>query len=117
MNLLVDESVDAPIVEQLRADGHQVDYVAEMSPGVSDEFVLARANSRGALLVTADKDFGELVFRLGQATLGVVLLRLAGLSPRLKAAIVAGALRTHGEEIEHAFSVITPAMVRIRRET
>ena len=117
MNLLADESVDAPIVERLRADGHQVDYVAEMSPGVSDESVLARANSRGALLVTADKDFGELVFRLGKATPGVILLRLAGLSPRVKAGIVADALRTHGEEIEHAFSVVTPGMVRIRHET
>jgi predicted nuclease of predicted toxin-antitoxin system len=85
-----------------------------MSPGVSDEFVLGRANSRGALLVTADKDFGELVFRLRKAAHGVALVRLAGLSPLKKAQVAADALRTHGEAMLHAFSVITPGTVRIR---
>ena len=116
MNLLGDERIDAPVVARLRADGHQVDYVAEMSPGISDESVLDRANRRNALLMTADKDFGELVFRLRKVSLGVALIRLAGLSPRLKARLVADALGTHGEEMQHVFSVITPGMVRVRRE-
>jgi len=116
MNLLADESVDSPIVARLRADGHEVEYVAEVSPGTADALVLNRANGIGALLVTADKDFGELVFRLRKAAYGVVLVRLAGLSPFLKAQIVAEALRTHGEEMLRAFSVITPGTVRIRSE-
>jgi len=45
MNLLADESVDAPIVERLRTDGHSVAYVAEMSPSIPDEEVLERANT------------------------------------------------------------------------
>jgi predicted nuclease of predicted toxin-antitoxin system len=65
-------------------------------------------------LVTADKDFGELVFRLHKAAHGVVLVRLAGLSPLLKGQIVADALRVHGEEMLRGFSVITPGGVRIR---
>ncbi|MGB2821866.1 MAG: DUF5615 family PIN-like protein [Phycisphaerae bacterium] len=116
MNLLADESTDAPVVGRLRADGHQVDHVAEMAPGTPDESVLDRANSRNAILMTADKDFGELVFRQRKVSLGVALVRLPGLSPPLKARLVADALQTHGEEIQHAFSVITPGMVRIRRE-
>ncbi|HUU21549.1 MAG TPA: DUF5615 family PIN-like protein [Phycisphaerae bacterium] len=115
MNLLADESVDAPVVARLRAEGHSVEYVAEISPGITDESVLALANERGALLATADKDFGELVFRLRKVTLGVVLIRLAGLAPVHKADIVAGALQTHGQEMPRAFSVISPGMVRIRR--
>lgn len=59
MNLLADESVDRPIVERLRQDGHATLYVAELAPGVSDEDVLREANSRSALLLTEDKDFGE----------------------------------------------------------
>lgn len=116
MNLLADESVDRPIVERLRADGHLVDYVAELAPSVSDDVVLDRANSDGALLLTADKDFGELVFRLKRVTSGVILVRLSGLSPSLKPSIVAEAIRIRGAEMTHAFSVISPGTVRIRHQ-
>jgi len=116
MRLVADESIDGPIVARLRDEGHEIDYVAEMSPSVEDDFVLNLANRRPALLMTADKDFGELVFRLRSVSLGVVLVRLAGLSASLKAQITADALRLHGEEMIHAFSVISPGLVRIRRE-
>ena len=114
MNLLADEGVDRPIVDRLRQEGHDVVYIAELSPSVSDEEVLRQANDRGALLVTADKDFGELVFRLGRLHAGVVLIRLAGLPVSLKADIVSEALRDHAAELLGAFSVIAPGMVRIR---
>jgi predicted nuclease of predicted toxin-antitoxin system len=65
VNLVADEGVDRPVVERLRHDGHDVVYVAELSPSIADEEVLQQANARSAILVTADKDFGELVFRQG----------------------------------------------------
>ena len=61
MNFLADEGVGFPVVQRLRSDRHEVLYVAEMAPGVSDERVLPTANDGNALLLTADKDFGELV--------------------------------------------------------
>jgi len=86
MKILADESVDKQIVEQLRKDGHEVDYVAESTPGISDPEVLNRANELNALLVTADKDFGELVFQqLWASSTGIVLLRLSGMSAEMKA--------------------------------
>jgi predicted nuclease of predicted toxin-antitoxin system len=66
LNFLADESVDGQIVERLRRDGHNVLYVAEMEPGITDDQVLEKANENQALLMTIDKDFGELVFRLGR---------------------------------------------------
>jgi predicted nuclease of predicted toxin-antitoxin system len=116
MNLLADESVDAQIVERLRADGHDVPYVAEMSPSITDNEVLDRANADESPLVTGDKDFGELVFRLHRATYGVILIRLPGLPSPLKAAIVSDAIRLHRDDMLHAFTVISPGMVRIRRD-
>lgn len=80
MNFVADESVDRQIVERLREDGHSVIYVAEMDPGIPDEDVIRLANQQSTILITADKDFGELVFRQALATHGVVLIRLAGLS-------------------------------------
>lgn len=84
-------------------------------PRASQTRVLQQANDRGALLVTADKDFGELVFRQGRVLSGVVLLRLAGLSNATKAEIVAEVCRERASELRRAFSVISPGQVRIRR--
>ena len=116
MNLLADESVDWPVVERLRQEWHNAVYIAEVSPSISDDDVLQHATDLHALLVTADKDFGELVFRQGRLHTGVVLLRLAGLSPSFKAQIVARAFRDRSHKFPGAFSVILPSSVRVRRK-
>ena len=59
MNLLADESIERGVVERLRKDGHSVLYIADQSPGISDDQVLAQANQQDALLVTADKDLAS----------------------------------------------------------
>lgn len=115
MNVLADESVDLPIVERLRAVGHDVIYVAELSPSIKDEEVLQKANQLDAVLVTADKDFGELVFRLRRIHQGVVLLRLEGLSTAAKANVVEEVFRDHETELSGAFVVVSPGGVRIHR--
>jgi predicted nuclease of predicted toxin-antitoxin system len=115
MNFLADESVDFPIVERLREDGHVVFAIAEMSPSISDDEVLDLANAQVMLLVTGDKDFGELVFRLKRVTHGVVLVRLLGVLATTKAEIVSSVIREHGNEMVGCFTVIEPGNVRIRR--
>ena len=114
MNLLADENVDRPIVERLRRDGHDVVYVAELAPGIVDDEALRAANTRNAVLVTTDKDFGELVFRQGAIHSGVGLLRLAGLANENKAEILAEVCRLRGTELIGSFTVVSPGQVRIR---
>ena len=116
MNLVADESVDRAIVDRLRQDGHTVVYVAESAPSIDDEAVLRQANESNALLLTADKDFGEINFRVGRIPAGVVLLRLAGLSVQSKVTTVSTVFRDRGYELASAFSVISPGRVRIRRQ-
>lgn len=115
MNLLADESVDRQVVQRLRQDGHEVLYIAEMAPSTSDEVVLERANALQAVLITADKDFGELVYRQGRVHAGVMLIRLAGVSLESKASMVSAVVRDRAAELVDGFSVVTPATVRIRR--
>lgn len=115
MNFLADESVDFPIIVRLREDGHVVLAVSELSPSISDDEVLDMANAQAMLLITGDKDFGELIFRLKRVALGVVLVRLLGLSATTKAAIVSNAIREHGGEMAGSFTVVEPGNVRIRR--
>jgi predicted nuclease of predicted toxin-antitoxin system len=115
VNLFADESVDRPVVDRLRQDSHDVVFVAELAPSITDDEVLRAANERGAILMTADKDFGELVFRQGAVHAGVVLFRLSGLANATKAEIVAEVCRLHGPELAGSFTVISPGQVRIRR--
>ena len=115
MNLLADESVDQQMVKRLREDGHDVLYIAEVEPSISDNAVFDRANEKAALLITGDKDFGEIVFRENRLISdGVVLLRLAGLSAEKKAEIVSDAMREYESEFSQHFSVIAPGKIRIR---
>ena len=86
----------------------------EFDPGIDDQTVLNLANAGDALLLTSDKDFGELVFRRRLVHAGVVLIRLAGLSMTRKSRIIADALATHGHEMHGAFSLITAGHIRIR---
>ena len=115
MILVADESVDRPIVERLRQDGHDTTYVAELSPSINDDQVLQEANIRRALLLTEDKDFGELAYRLGRAHGGIVLIRLAGLPGATKGDTVAKVLEDFAAELPGAFTVISPGAVRIRK--
>jgi predicted nuclease of predicted toxin-antitoxin system len=114
MNLFADESVERQIVDALRLDGHNVSSVAEMSPSISDDEVLHNANSLGAVLLTADKDFGELVFRLRRVHNGVILLRLPGLPTPEKVALVVQLCRGRAAELVGSFSVVTAGSIRIR---
>lgn len=111
---MADEGVDRAIVLALRAAGHDLDYVAEFGSGISDTEVLQRARAVSAVLITGDKDFGELVFRQGLVTGGVLLLRLAGLAAEDKVALTSNAVEMHGPEMASAFSVLNPRALRIR---
>ncbi|MBM4166222.1 MAG: hypothetical protein FJ218_04780 [Ignavibacteria bacterium] len=114
MKFLIDECVDEEIVERLRQDKHQTIYVAEIEMGISDDIVLSLSNEPETLLLTSDKDFGELVYRQKQIFNGVILIRLTGLSAKKKATIVSDAILKHEKELTNAFTVISYNSVRIR---
>lgn len=114
MVLVVDESVDRQVVEALK-QLHDVHDIATTDCGVDDDRVLRIARNRDAVLVTADKDFGELVYRQRKIHRGVILTRLSGMEPNRKAELVVRALANNltGNDAR-AFVVISPNGVRIR---
>ena len=101
-------------MDALREGGHEVEYVADLWPGISDPEVLERAQASGSVLLTGDK-FGELVFRRGAGSGGVVLFRLPGLAQQDKARVAVQAFRRYGAQFKGAFTVIERARVRIRK--
>lgn len=76
MRLCADENIPEDAVARLRQGGHDVLWIREASPGSPDTAILTRAFAGGRLLISFDKDFGELVFRRGsQSSHGIRPLR------------------------------------------
>ena len=81
MNFLLDQSTDARLVTWLSERGHNARRIGRDYPhGLPDTEVLAIAHREGRILITDDRDFGELVFRHRQPHMGVIYLRLASYS-------------------------------------
>jgi predicted nuclease of predicted toxin-antitoxin system len=114
MNFLADEGVDKPIVDLLRSSGFDVHYILESHPGSLDEVVLRIANEENRILITQDKDFGELVYRLRQVHQGIILIRLGASTATEKARIIAYVLIEYADKLPKAFTVIQANAVRIR---
>jgi predicted nuclease of predicted toxin-antitoxin system len=117
MNLLADENIHRDIVADLRADGHDVISISEEHPSVRDETVLDIANRNNAILITSDKDFGELTYRQSLIHQGVILVRLPGLATSEKSGIIRNLIAAHGDELVKSFTVVAPNQIRIRKPT
>lgn len=114
MQFLIDESTGAAIAEFLRGLGHDALAVAEVMPQAKDEDILARAVAEGRIVVTNDKDFGELVFRSGLPHAGVLLLRLQDESSANRVAVVRAVLENLADQLPNHFVVATETHVRVR---
>jgi len=114
VRLFADECVARTIVERLRREGLDVVEAADVCPTADDHEVLAQAYRDGRPLITADKDFGELVVRLGHQAHGVVNLALGDLAVATRANIAATRLSELGDRVRGSFVTIEPGRVRIR---
>ena len=115
MRYLADENFPRTLVDALRLAGHDVAWVRDEAPGATDDAVLARARVDGRVLLTFDKDFGELVMHRGlDASCGVVLMRLPLARPQVLTAKVVASLATRPDWSGH-FSVVETDRIRVRR--
>jgi predicted nuclease of predicted toxin-antitoxin system len=113
VKFLADENIHGDIVAWLRSQGQDVLYAAESLTGTSDDELLSTARREDRILITDDKDFGELVFHRRLITRGVVLLRLESQSMADRVQRLAQVW----QDIEQAldkFIVISDRKVRVR---
>jgi hypothetical protein len=114
MRILADENFPRPAVAALRKAGWDVFSIMEECPGVSDDDVANLCEEQQRILLTFDKDFGELIFRRGLAVgSGVVLFRIAPGYPE-EAAEVALALVESQLDLRGSFCVVTRDRIRVR---
>lgn len=114
MKFLADECCDTILVEALRAAGYDVLYVMESLRGAADDTILSLAYDEERILLTEDKDFGELVFRLRQPANGIVLLRFDERDRWTKIPRLIEFLEREGRRLEGSFVVLEAEKTRIR---
>ena len=115
MKFLLDQSTDARIIPYLKQLGHDATQIRRTYPqSLPDPEVLSLALQEKRILITDDRDFGELVFRLQQPHAGVIFLRLGTYAPlSLKTERISFVL-THYSDQLYQFLVVTKERVRIR---
>jgi predicted nuclease of predicted toxin-antitoxin system len=114
MKLLLDQSTDARLATHLKHLGHDVKRIgSHYPPGLPDQAVLALARKKKRILITDDRDFGELVFRLKLPHCGVIFLRLGTYAPlKLKTDRLTVVLTEYSDQLDQ-FLVVTKDTVRI----
>ncbi|MCC6154429.1 MAG: DUF5615 family PIN-like protein [Candidatus Hydrogenedentes bacterium] len=113
MRFLADESCDFGVVRALRSAGYDVQSVGETKPGELDPIVLESALRDGRILLTEDKDFGQLVFAGAGRTGGVILFRIPLRARKWLLDEIAGLVRKHAARIPGKFVVVQPGRVSI----
>jgi predicted nuclease of predicted toxin-antitoxin system len=114
MRFLANENFPLDPVEALRTAGHEVAWVRSDAPGITDVEVLAWAMRDQRIMLTFDKDFGDLAFHAGlPSDCGIVLFRLSAPSSAALAALVLAAIQSRTDWVGH-FSVVEPGRIRMR---
>jgi predicted nuclease of predicted toxin-antitoxin system len=115
MNFLADENLEKPIVDWLREEGYNVLYIAEKAPSIKDEKIIKLARKENKILITNDKDFGELVFHYGQITSGIILIRSRDKSSEKKLELIKQVLEEMKNKISGNFIVVNENGIRIKK--
>lgn len=113
MRFLADESCDFTVVRALRAAGHDVRAVADVSRGAPDEQVIDLALQESRVLLTEDKDFGQLVFASAGESPGVVFIRFPANVRKAMTDAVVRFVEENSAKIGGRFSVVQPGRIRI----
>jgi predicted nuclease of predicted toxin-antitoxin system len=115
MQWLANENMPLATFRHLRAEGQDVAAVIEDAPGIDDTTVLARAAQENRIILTFDRDYGELIYkRQLSPPPGVVYFRIIPATPEEPAERLLQLLATPGVLIEGKFTILEPGQARQR---
>ncbi len=112
MRFLVDECTGPGVAAWLRQQSYDVFSVFDQARGADDDTLIQRALSESRVLITNDKDFGEMVYRERRLHRGVIFLRLADERTAVKIAVLQALLENHAARLPDNFVVVTENRVR-----
>jgi predicted nuclease of predicted toxin-antitoxin system len=115
MRFLADENFPRAAVAALEAAGHDIVWVRLAAPGATDADVMALAARENRILLTFDKDFGELAGRSElPPACGIVLFRLSAPRSAEASQRLAQIIASRDDWAGH-FSVVESGRVRMRK--
>jgi predicted nuclease of predicted toxin-antitoxin system len=117
MRFLVDECTGPTVAAWLSQQGHDVLSVYDQLPGTADDDLLELAHRDHWILITNDRDFGELIFRERRPHHGVVFLRLDDERAANKIRVLGLLLNSHAADLPDRFVVATETQVRFASST
>ena len=116
LRFLADESCDFAAVRVLRADGHDVVAVSEVTQRSVDRELIEQSAREKRILITEDKDFGWFVFVSHEDSAGVILIRFPGDARETLVQTIRELVSEQGEQLYGAFVVVQPGHIRISRK-
>ena len=115
MNFLANENFPAFSIKILRDAGHKVASISEESPGAKDRDILKRAHQENLIILTFDRDYGELIYRHGvYFPSGVVYFRFVPSTPGEPAEILLNIIKEKDLTILKKFTVVERSRIRQR---
>lgn len=115
LRFLADESCDFGVVRALRAEGYDVLALTEITTRSVDSYVISQAYHEKRILLTEDKDFGQLVFASQADSAGVILIRYPGNARKSLQEAIVKLVREQGKDLENTFVVMQPGHIRVSR--
>ena len=114
LRFLIDVGVSKAVEEWLAHERYDVRAVHQINPHMSDREILQIAATEDRVVITMDKDFGELVYRLKRPHTGVLLIRMAEARGDEKLAAIQQILRNHSDKLHGRFCVYQNHRLRVR---
>ena len=115
MNFLVDRCAGRRLTQWLQSQGHDALDARELGPDPGDRILLERAVSENRILITMDKDFGELIHLYGRPHTGLIRLPEVRMAQRIT--LVEDLILNHRQALdERALITVTNSRIRISRQ-
>jgi predicted nuclease of predicted toxin-antitoxin system len=114
MKFLIDMGVGKKVEEWFKQERYDVKNVRDLDIRLKDADILRIAVSENRMIITMDKDFGELVYNSGMSHSGVLILRIEDVNGNDKVGIVKRIVTGFSEKIENKFCVFQDGRLRIR---
>lgn len=114
LRFLIDESTGQAVAVHLRQHGYDAVAVSDVMPRADDDSILRFAVTERRILITNDKDFGEMVYRRRQQHCDIILLRLADVAAAAKKRAALSAVEQYGAQLVDAFCIATEKKSRLR---
>jgi predicted nuclease of predicted toxin-antitoxin system len=112
LRFLADVNVERPIIDFLRASEYDVKWAADRQANMEDEELIRLANRERRILVTNDKDFGELTFLQQRVSEGIILVRVKGQATQQKIGLLRRLLNEHSDKLQKHFVVVSRTKFR-----